>query len=151
MGSSLALWLGRRNRLGTGKYLLQRSNGRERGKLAERNNEPRRSFIVSRFRLKPDRRDSQLSDFLHLVRRDLDTGATRVTTNAWPVRSSLELGALPTSVPCARLHTRHLLWEWGLDGLVEPAELLVSELVTNAVRAMAKQGNHTGRPPAAVR
>jgi len=26
----------------------------------------------------------------------------------------LELGALPTAVPCARLHVRHLVWEWGL-------------------------------------
>jgi hypothetical protein len=30
-----------------------------------------------------------------------------------PLRSYLELGALPTAVPCARLHARHLLWEWG--------------------------------------
>jgi hypothetical protein len=26
----------------------------------------------------------------------------------WPLRSYLELGALPTAVPCARLHARHL-------------------------------------------
>ena len=31
-----------------------------------------------------------------------------------PLRSYLELGALPTAVPCARLHARHLMWEWGL-------------------------------------
>jgi anti-sigma regulatory factor (Ser/Thr protein kinase) len=54
-----------------------------------------------------------------------------------PLRSYLELGALPTAVPCARLHARHLLWEWGLNGLVETAEVLVSELVTNAVKATA--------------
>ena len=29
--------------------------------------------------------------------------------------------------------------EWGLDGLAETAELLVSELVTNAVQAMVRQ------------
>jgi hypothetical protein len=29
-----------------------------------------------------------------------------------PLRSYLELGALPTAVPCARLHARHVLWEW---------------------------------------
>ena len=34
-----------------------------------------------------------------------------------PLRSYLELGALPTAVPCARLHARHVLWEWGLNGL----------------------------------
>jgi hypothetical protein len=46
-------------------------------------------------------------------------GTTLVAANIWPLRSSLELGALPTAVPCARLHARHLVWEWGLDGLVE--------------------------------
>ena len=60
----------------------------------------------------------------------------------WPLRSSLELGALPTAVPCARLHARQLIWEWGLDGLAETAELLVSELVTNAVQAMAREEGH---------
>lgn len=57
----------------------------------------------------------------------------------WPLQSHLELGALPTAVPCARLHARQMLWEWGLDGLSETAELLVSELVTNAVKATAGQ------------
>jgi len=37
------------------------------------------------------------------------------------------------------LHARHLLREWGLDGLAETTELLTSELVTNAVQAMAGQ------------
>jgi anti-sigma regulatory factor (Ser/Thr protein kinase) len=55
----------------------------------------------------------------------------------WPLSSYLELGALPTAVPCARLHARHLLWEWGLNGLSASGELLVSELVTNAVQATA--------------
>jgi anti-sigma regulatory factor (Ser/Thr protein kinase) len=52
---------------------------------------------------------------------------------------------LPTAVPCARLHARHVLWEWGLNGLAPDGELLVSELVTNAVKATA------GRDEAAVR
>ena len=63
----------------------------------------------------------------------------------WPLRSYLELGALPTAVPCARLHARHLLREWGLNGLAADVELLTSELVTNAVRATA------GRQQAAIR
>jgi anti-sigma regulatory factor (Ser/Thr protein kinase) len=54
-----------------------------------------------------------------------------------PLRSYLELGALPTAVPCARLHARHLLWEWGMNELASTGELLVSELVTNAVKATA--------------
>jgi anti-sigma regulatory factor (Ser/Thr protein kinase) len=53
--------------------------------------------------------------------------------------SYLELGALPTAVPCARLHARHLLWEWGLNGSADTIELLVSELVTNAVKATVGQ------------
>lgn len=53
----------------------------------------------------------------------------------WPLRDFIELGALPGAVPCARLHTRQLMWEWRLTRLSENAELLVSELVTNAVQA----------------
>jgi hypothetical protein len=64
---------------------------------------------------------------------------------AWPLSSYLELRALPTAVPCARLHARQVLWEWGLDALAETAELMVSEIVTNAVRASA--GLTTGQYP----
>ena len=53
----------------------------------------------------------------------------------WPLRSFLELGALPGAVPCARLHARELMWEWRLTGLGYDVEILVSELVTNAVAA----------------
>ena len=56
-------------------------------------------------------------------------------TGAWPLRDFIELGALPGAVPCARLHTRQLMWEWRLTGLSESVELLVSELVTNGVAA----------------
>jgi anti-sigma regulatory factor (Ser/Thr protein kinase) len=62
-----------------------------------------------------------------------------VTPYSWPLSSSLELAALPTAVPCARLHARHLAWEWGLSGITETIELLVSELTTNSVQAMAGQ------------
>jgi anti-sigma regulatory factor (Ser/Thr protein kinase) len=55
-------------------------------------------------------------------------------TGRWPLGSYLELGALPSAVPCARLHTRNLLWEWGLTGLTDSAELIVSEIMTNAVQ-----------------
>jgi hypothetical protein len=50
-------------------------------------------------------------------------------------RSYLELGAFPTAVPCSRLHTRQLLWEWGLSAMTDTVELIASELVTNALRA----------------
>lgn len=48
---------------------------------------------------------------------------------------SLELGALEGAVPSARLHARCVMREWGLDELAAATELVVSELVTNAVRA----------------
>ena len=53
----------------------------------------------------------------------------------WRYHSFLPLGALPGAIPCARLHTTAVLWEWGMNGLAHQAELTVSELVTNAVRA----------------
>ncbi len=55
--------------------------------------------------------------------------------NEWPLRTFLELGALPGAVPSARLHVRQLLWEWGLTQFDERVELLVSELLTNALKA----------------
>lgn len=61
--------------------------------------------------------------------------STTIMAHGWPLRNFLELGAYPGAVPCARLHTRAVLWEWGLAGLGESAELVVSEIVTNAVQA----------------
>lgn len=55
----------------------------------------------------------------------------------WPLHSFLELAALPTAVPCARLHAKHVVWEWGLGQLSDDVELIVSEIVTNAVQATA--------------
>jgi len=55
--------------------------------------------------------------------------------DAWPLRTYLELGALPGAVPCARLHARQVLWEWGLAVLAATVELILSELLTNAVQA----------------
>jgi len=53
----------------------------------------------------------------------------------WPLTSFLELGPLTTAVPCARLHVRQMLWEWEITALSEQVELVVSELVTNALKA----------------
>ena len=61
-------------------------------------------------------------------------------TGRWPLRSFLELGALPSAVPCARLHTRQLLWEWQLTDLEDDAELLVSEITTNAIQVSQADG-----------
>jgi hypothetical protein len=60
-----------------------------------------------------------------------------VAPNGWPLRSYLELGALPSAVPCFRLHTKLVLREWGLCGLADTIELVVSEITTNAQRASA--------------
>jgi hypothetical protein len=51
----------------------------------------------------------------------------------WPLRTFLELGALPGAVPCARLHACNVLREWGLTVFSESTGLLVSELLTNAL------------------
>jgi len=59
----------------------------------------------------------------------------RGTNGPWPLQDFLELGALASAVPCARLHARQVLWEWGLGSIGESAEILVAELVTNAVKA----------------
>lgn len=61
----------------------------------------------------------------------------------WAVQSILIIAALPTATPCARLHARIVALEWGLGELADTVELVVSELVTNAVQASA---DHDGRP-----
>jgi anti-sigma regulatory factor (Ser/Thr protein kinase) len=53
----------------------------------------------------------------------------------WPLHSYLELGAMPGAVPCARLHTKLVLMEWGLSAFSDKAELILSELLTNAIQA----------------
>lgn len=60
------------------------------------------------------------------------------TMTGWPLRSGLELGALPSAVPCARLHTKQMLWEWALENVSDSVEVIVSELMTNAVAASAR-------------
>ena len=84
-------------------------------------------------------------------RRSLGDAISGPMTMAGPWayrRSSLVLGALPTAVPCARLHARQVLWEWAPPVDIAAAELLVSELVTNGVRAAGAIG---GNPPVGLR
>jgi anti-sigma regulatory factor (Ser/Thr protein kinase) len=56
--------------------------------------------------------------------------------SGWPLRTFLELGALPSAVPCARLHVRLVLCEWGLSALGYDSELVTSELLSNAIAAI---------------
>jgi anti-sigma regulatory factor (Ser/Thr protein kinase) len=62
-------------------------------------------------------------------------GQASATMAAWQFRSSLELGPYPGAVPCARLHAKLILWEWGMQAVAGAVELVVSELVTNALTA----------------
>lgn len=62
-------------------------------------------------------------------------------------RSFLVLGALSGAVPCARLHARHVLREWAVPIDVDTAELLISELVTNGLKAAWATSHH---PPVAL-
>jgi anti-sigma regulatory factor (Ser/Thr protein kinase) len=52
--------------------------------------------------------------------------------------TSLEFAALPSAVPCARLHARAICHEWSLGEIVDTIELITSELVTNAIEASAQ-------------
>jgi len=53
----------------------------------------------------------------------------------WPLADYMEDRALPESVAGFRARARQALRDWGLPGLIEAAELVVSELVTNSVTA----------------
>ena len=64
----------------------------------------------------------------------------RPRARSWPFYNYLELGALAGAVPCARLHARQMLWEWGIGEIAGDLEVLVSELVTNALNASLAMG-----------
>jgi Histidine kinase-like ATPase domain len=80
----------------------------------------------------------------------LQAGQELAGMQEWPLRSYLELRALPVSVRSARLHARTTLGEWQLGAFAETVELLVSEITTNAVRASASSARQPrGKGPAA--
>jgi anti-sigma regulatory factor (Ser/Thr protein kinase) len=56
----------------------------------------------------------------------------------WPLQTRLELAALPTAPGVVRGHVCSVAREWGLADLGDTAELLASEIVTNAVQASAR-------------
>jgi anti-sigma regulatory factor (Ser/Thr protein kinase) len=62
-----------------------------------------------------------------------------------PSQTHLELAALPSAVPCARGHVRSVAHECGLADLADTAELLTSEIMTNAVLASGRL--RTAGPP----
>ncbi len=67
-----------------------------------------------------------------------------IMADEWPLHDSIEFGALPTAVGCARIRTKQLLWEWGAAELSERVEIIVSELTTNAFKASQAID---GKPP----
>jgi anti-sigma regulatory factor (Ser/Thr protein kinase) len=62
---------------------------------------------------------------------------TRKPVTALPrsLASHLELGAAPAAAARARQHAREVVCAWELPALADTSELIVSELVTNAVAA----------------
>ncbi|WP_406158253.1 ATP-binding protein [Streptomyces canus] len=53
----------------------------------------------------------------------------------WVYTSSLQLAAVPSAASCSRMLVRLTLTRWKLADYIETAELVMSELVTNAVQA----------------
>src|SRR6478609_263316 len=64
---------------------------------------------------------------------------TDVTTG----KHHLELSVFPTSPYYARVHVQRVLEGWRRDDLVETAQLVVSELVSNAIKAHAPSSADT--------
>jgi anti-sigma regulatory factor (Ser/Thr protein kinase) len=55
----------------------------------------------------------------------------------WLWEYTVALAAVPSAVSSARRHIRETLWEWKLDFLADDAEIIVSELVSNAIQHAA--------------
>jgi hypothetical protein len=65
----------------------------------------------------------------------------------FPLRSFLELGAYENAPGSARGHSRNVLAEWGLAAFTDVVCLVISELVTNSLRATGKVTWEGGLPP----
>jgi anti-sigma regulatory factor (Ser/Thr protein kinase) len=70
----------------------------------------------------------------HVIESGIDATPSCLASR-WPWTSRLELGPFPSAVPCARLHAKVILQEWNLTHVTDQAELIVSELATNALQA----------------
>jgi anti-sigma regulatory factor (Ser/Thr protein kinase) len=65
--------------------------------------------------------------------------------------SALDLRPLPGAVPSARLHARFVACEWGLAAIAGDCELIVAELVTNAVTHGTRAPGTADPPPVRLR
>ena len=76
---------------------------------------------------------------------DLGTSALAVVPESGQGSSRhVRLPAMPCAVPWARRIMQQMLCERQLEGMSDPALLLVSELVTNAVQASARHAVRNG-------
>jgi len=91
-------------------------------------------------------------------------GAALATANAEPVMrgsgpaavyvlrlSALDLRPLPTAVPCARLHARQVIREWGFPAIAADCELITAEIVTNAITHGTTPSGSADLPPVRLR
>ena len=66
----------------------------------------------------------------------IPAGTTAAPRTAWPLSCSMPpMAALLSAPGAARGYTANALASWGMSALSDLAELVVSELVTNAVKA----------------
>jgi anti-sigma regulatory factor (Ser/Thr protein kinase) len=75
------------------------------------------------------------------TRADAAAGRLRATLDAGDGSPWLDLASTPVAAGQARAWTRAMLAAWNLGHLADDAELVVSELVTNAVRASSAAGS----------
>jgi hypothetical protein len=73
-------------------------------------------------------------DEAHLAGSEHDP-STGTASSPWPLQTRLELAAHWTAPGVVRGHVRAVACECGLAGLADTAELLASEIATNAVLA----------------
>jgi anti-sigma regulatory factor (Ser/Thr protein kinase) len=97
-------------------------------------------------------RESGASPVRHHDETDIDARLrwARLSMREWPFSETLTLGSLPTAVSCARGWAKLLLTQWRMSAIAGDAELLVSELVTNAITASLAMGR-PNPPPVIVR
>jgi anti-sigma regulatory factor (Ser/Thr protein kinase) len=62
----------------------------------------------------------------------------------WPLQTRLELAAQPTAPGVVRGHVRAVAHEWNLAYLADIAELLASEIATNAIQASQRLRTRAG-------
>ena len=60
--------------------------------------------------------------------------------------SCVALPAMTSSVATARLHTRTLMEKWEVPAVVDDAEVVVSEILTNAIKATTSLPGDAGPP-----